>query len=116
MTTELLLEFSHIIRSTKVLKSVERLYFSKLHLQVDLINASQLFIREITIENILKEYSYHWQTANGELIIRWDKHEHHTGIATFPFHKHVGTELNIQETNEQELKSVLSFIESKIVV
>jgi hypothetical protein len=116
MTPELLLEFSPIIQSTKILRSVERLYFSKLHLQVDLIDGSQFFIREIIIENILKEYSYHWQTPEGELIVRWDKNEHHSGISTFPFHKHTGNELNISEAAEQDLKSVLLFIESKIVI
>jgi hypothetical protein len=34
------------------------------------------------------EYSYHYQTADGTLIFRYDNSPHHRQIATFPHHKH----------------------------
>ena len=114
MTLEVLLEYKHIIRSISVLKSVDRLLFSKLQLQVDLSNGSQLFIREIIIENILSEYSYHWQNAEDALICRWDKQEHHLSIASYPYHKHLNNENNILVCDERNLKDVLTYIESLI--
>mgnify|MGYP001025598792 FL=1 len=114
MTLEILLEYKHIIRSISVLKSVDRLLFSKLQLQVDLNDGSQLFIREIIIENILSEYSYHWQDTEGALICRWDKQEHHLNITSYPYHKHLNNENNILACDERNLKDVLAYVESLI--
>lgn len=35
-------------------------------------------------------YSYHWATAEGRLIQRWDNTPHFPGLPGFPHHVHVG--------------------------
>ena len=37
-----------------------------------------------------RHYSYHWQSSEGGLLIRWDDAPHHRHLSTFPHHKHVG--------------------------
>ena len=35
-------------------------------------------------------YSYHWESASGELICRWDNAPHFPGLPGFPHHVHNG--------------------------
>jgi hypothetical protein len=35
-------------------------------------------------------YRYHWQHANGRLILRYDNAPHHPEVESSPHHKHVG--------------------------
>lgn len=87
---------------------------SKTKIKLELIDGSFIFLREIIIENVLFDYSYHWQQADGTLILRWDNTAYYPGIATFPHHKHIETETNVQPSYEQSLHDVLSFIKNKI--
>ena len=36
----------------------------------------------------LKDYSIHWQRADGSLIQRWDNAPHHPELENFPYHTH----------------------------
>jgi hypothetical protein len=58
-------------------------------------------------------YAYHYQTANGELIFRYDNTAHHQSVSTFPHHKHLqsGT---IASTDMPSLELVLREIEALI--
>jgi hypothetical protein len=61
------------------------------------------------------DYVYHHQTAEGQLIFRYDNSPHYPDIATFPHHKHVavgsGKEL-IESANPPTLLEVLREIEA----
>ncbi|MDI9546619.1 MAG: DUF6516 family protein [Chloroflexota bacterium] len=35
-------------------------------------------------------YSYHWESANGDLIRRWDNTPHYPDLPSFPHHVHDG--------------------------
>jgi hypothetical protein len=59
---------------------------------------------------VLERYSYYWLTASNELKIGWDNAPHHTRLATFPHHKHVGRQHNIQPSTETCLEEVMTFI------
>ena len=52
-------------------------------------------------------YVYHYQKANGTLVFRYDNTPHHPGIASFPHHKHVGGDVNIQATPAPDLDLTL---------
>jgi len=39
----------------------------------------------------LRDYSLHWQRADGTLVQRWDTAPHHPELATFPSHIHKAT-------------------------
>ena len=46
-----------------------------------------LAIRGLVLAKI--RYSFHYQSAGGQLIFRYDNVPHHPQIPTFPHHKHV---------------------------
>jgi hypothetical protein len=106
--------FEDIIAAVEILLQEHRTGLSKTKLKVVLKDGSILFLREIVIENILFDYSYHWQSPNNVLIIRWDNAAHYPNISTFPHHKHVESENNVLLSEEQSLSAVLNFIRNKI--
>ena len=58
--------------------------------------------------DVLVRYSYYWLTATNELKIGWDNAPHHTHLNTFPHHKHVGRQDNLQPSSETQLEAVLT--------
>lgn len=58
----------------------------------------------------LKRYSYYWLTSTNDLKIGWDNAPHHTQLETFPHHKHVGQQENLQPSEEICLEEVMQVI------
>jgi len=58
----------------------------------------------------LKRYSYYWLTSTNALKIGWDNAPHHTRLETFPHHKHVGQQANLQPSEEVCLEEVMQII------
>ena len=67
-----------------------------------------LFAREY-LDKTDRDYSFHWQDADGKLIVRWDNTRHHKRVKTYPHHKHVGEA--VMESFEMSLVEVLGYIE-----
>jgi hypothetical protein len=63
----------------------------------------------------IETYSFHWQTAGGDLIKRWDNVEHHKEIDTFPYHIHLANG-KVLSSAPANLKKVLADIEKTIHV
>ena len=61
-------------------------------------------------------YGYQWQTADEQLLCRWDNALHYAEILTFPHHQHVGSEENIQPSEPMTLAKVLAFIADQLTV
>ncbi len=59
-----------------------------------------------------EDYRYHYQTAEGELIRRWDNAPHHPDVETFPHHVHVGDE--VIATDPVDHKDVLGEIARRL--
>lgn len=59
-------------------------------------------------------YRFHWQDADGKLVIRWDNAKHHPEISSYPHHKHVGNDKKVEDSSETTFEDVLKFIEEKI--
>ncbi len=110
----ILLQFTACIASFEILLQETRSDLTKTKIKVSLMNGSVIFLREIVIQNVLFDYSYHWQNSDGSLFIRWDNAAHYPAITTYPHHKHVGSETNVQASYEQDLFEVLTFIKSRI--
>lgn len=106
--------FTRCISSYEILEQTTRQDLTKTKIKLTFTDGSVIFLREIIILNVLHDYSYHWQKADGTLIIRWDNTAHYPHISTHPHHKHVHLENNVEESNEQTLFNVLSFIQSRI--
>ena len=83
-----ILNASPIVADYEIRQLVEEQSASFLRAEVMLVDGSQLFIKELLFPDGSK-YSYHWQTADGQLPIRWDNAPHHPEIATYPDHKHL---------------------------
>ena len=46
---------------------------------------------ERSLVAIVTDYVYHYQSADGALLFRYDNSPHYPDLATFPHHKHVAT-------------------------
>jgi Family of unknown function (DUF6516) len=80
-------------------------------LKITFKDNSVLFVKEYTSETE-RNYSYHWQSKEGDLIIRWDNAPHYKKIKTFPHHRHVGSK--VFESYEITLKDILVFIDERV--
>ena len=60
--------------------------------------------------NVLRRYSYYWLNKNNELKIGWDNAPHHTKLDSYPHHKHVGKQNNLQSSQETSLVDVMEVI------
>lgn len=85
----------------------------RLRAQVTLKDGSQLYIRETVIEGAKRKYAYHWQDAEGNLLIRWDNAPDWE-VDTFPHHKHVGQQETVIASYERTLEQVLAVIAQEI--
>lgn len=81
-------------------------------MEVTLVDGSHLFIKELWFPDESK-YSYHWQSVDGQLLIRWDNAPHHPEIATHPNHKHAGEEIvqSVRISVEGVLSEIIAEIE-----
>ena len=106
--------FTHIINCFEILVQDIRSDLSKTKVKLILKAYSVLFLREIIIDGFLFDYSYHWQSAQGLLIIRWDNAAHYPYLETFPHHKYIGTENNVECSHERNLGDVLHYINNQL--
>lgn len=81
---------SPVIASIDKEEIVQRKTAITLRVRVTLIDGSTLYANENHIlSNGWIDYSYHWQTANNELIHRWDN-AHAVDLPTSPHHRGAG--------------------------
>ena len=71
-----------------------------LRLILYLKDGTNLRVTEQWSEKTLKRYNYYWLTSANELKIGWDNAPHHTRLANFPDHKHVGGRENLEPSSE----------------
>ncbi|MDI6736618.1 MAG: DUF6516 family protein [bacterium] len=106
-----ILNRSKIVSQTEILELVDEHSVQSIRIKTKLINESSLFIQE-TISAKGNKYSYHWQTKDNKLLLRWDNSPHYKEIGTFPHHKHVGE--NIETSHKVSIEEVLGCIEAVI--
>ena len=73
-------------------------------------DSSNLRVTEQWVGKVLKRYSYYWLNAANELKIGWDNAPHHTKLKSFPHHKHIGWQKNLQPSTENSLEDVMGVI------
>lgn len=85
-----------------------------LYYKVKIVFSDQsiLFAKEY-IDSSERNYSFHWQTENNALIMRWDNAPHYRNIETFPHHKHDENDC-ITESTTISFKDVIKIIQRKI--
>ncbi len=115
MIEEALTAFAHLISDRRVLANRHDNQISEYKARLTLIDGSLLEFTEIRIIGIQKrKYSFQWMTEDFSILTRWDNALHHRHIETFPHHKHVGDEQNIEPSKEVFLADVLQFIDDML--
>ena len=104
---DLIESYSKIIKSYKIDKFEQFGDNLRLRASIEFIDSSSLYIRETIINGEKRKYSYHWQTKDEKMIIRWDNAPDWE-VETFPHHKHLKNEIHpsYERTLEQVLKSI----------
>lgn len=105
----------HFGRAVSIaLPIVDESNFIKVNLR--LADGTSLRVSERWKAGILARYSYYWLDGRNNLIIGWDNAPHHPTLLTFPDHKHVGTQTNVQPSDETTLEDVLTLITGQIIL
>lgn len=103
------LEDKSFVKKIEVLeyfKTGDSRYFK---LKVYFIDSSELYAREY-ISETERNYSFHWQYKNGNLIRRWDNAPHHKEIKTYPHHLH--TPEKVLESHSITFDEIIDYIEA----
>ena len=82
------------------------------------LDGSRLHLREyINVEPVIDRYtySYHYQSASGALIFRYDNTPHYPHLPDFPHHKHVKNETNVINAQPANLAIVLTEVQSIVI-
>jgi len=80
---------SPAVKQTQVIDLIDEATVKYLKCRADLKDSSTLHITESSVAGKNK-YSYHWQDAQNQLVVRWDNAPHHHHLPTFPHHRHEG--------------------------
>ncbi len=115
MLSDLIKQYSEIITSWTVTHFDREGANLRLKAEIVFIDKSRLFIRQVVLNGIMLKYAYQWQSQNEILIIRWDNAGHWPDVATFPHHKHVRKDGEIQvlpSSKGADLAEVLNEIAS----
>ncbi len=78
-----------------------------------LVDGSRMHFREyvdVTRSVERATYAYQYMSADQRFIFRYDNTEHHPQIATYPHHKHAGSEENVVASPAPTLAEVLDEI------
>ncbi len=104
-------EYKHIIKDVKISKFRTLLNSYELLAEIVLIDDSILYVKDYLFLDGKRKYSYHWQSVNGELLIRWDNAPHWPDISTLPHHRHIKDVSQVKASKEKNLKDVLNHID-----
>ncbi|MEK7730197.1 MAG: DUF6516 family protein [candidate division KSB1 bacterium] len=101
---------SPAVKQLQVLDLLDEATAKYLKCRAELLDGSSLHVIESSVFGKNK-YSYHWQEAQNQLIIRWDNAPHHPQIKSFPHHRHEGGLL--LESPRVVIEDVLAEIETR---
>lgn len=106
--------FSHLIIAATPLDPDERPDVTQVRGRLTFTDQSVLYIRENYVLLTREiDYAYHWQTADNQLIHRWDN-AHDVPFETSPHHQHISSQENIHPSEPMTLENVLTFIAQQL--
>ena len=65
-------------------------------------------------EVYLKDYSVHWQRADGSLMQRWDNAPHHPELENFPYHTHRSEDV-VEATPSLQWEDILRLLKEQVL-
>ncbi len=86
----------------------------RLACNITMMDQTRLFVKDYLFLDGSRKYSFHWQDENGDCILRWDNAPHHQNVGTFPYHKHIGKEENIEESQPMKVDTIMAHISSLV--
>ncbi len=107
------------IRLLEIEEKFERMVLRVVPIELDdetlrlilyLKDGSNLRVAEQWDGDRLLRYSYYWLTAENKLKIGWDNAPHHKQFETYPHHRHVEEQNNLQPSAETSLEDVMKVI------
>ena len=104
-----------IIRSSEIKERRVRRFDAYIKVRLLLVDESILEITEYVHaeeENFaeIKRYTYHWMSASGQLLLRWDNVRHYPKLAGFPHHLHDHDEKQVVPSEPMTLFKALQQI------
>lgn len=114
MIFDILSRYSLIIVDYKIKKYRFYGISYELVLEIYLKDKSKLFVKDYLFKDNKRKYSFHWQNQFNDCLIRWDNIPHFQTIKTFPFHKHIGIDEIVEDSEIMNLDKVLQFISNHI--
>jgi hypothetical protein len=63
---------------------------------------------------ITQKYSFHWQDARGNLVVRWDNAPHHRDLPNAPHHSHTQDGLVREIRGAMDMLTVIGEIEKGV--
>jgi translation elongation factor EF-Tu-like GTPase len=108
---------SSLVKDLEVVELVEEESVQLLRIKAEIVDGSILHVREAFFPHTSK-YSYHWQTAMEELLLRWANAPHHPEIPTHPDHKHEGEQISpsVRVSIEDVLTEIETVLKSKRLI
>lgn len=104
------LQRSRAVKQVQVVDLIDEATVKHLRCRTELIDGSTLHVHESSIIG-KNQYSYHWQDAQNQLILRWDNAPHHPHLTSFPHHRHEGGA--VHESPRLSIDEVLIEIENR---
>jgi hypothetical protein len=102
--------YPHLIREMFVLTLGDE----RFRLLLRLRDGSTLRVMERWQDGRLLRYSYYWLDIRDNLKVGWDNAPHHTDLANYPHHRHVGAQSSREPSYETCLDDVMRVIEHTI--
>jgi hypothetical protein len=99
---------SEIFNNYKILDYKSFLTWLYIKILIILPDNSKLFISEY-IDESNRNYSYHWQDRDDNLIMRFDNAPNHKDINTYPNHYHQGN--SVFPTDIISFQEILNYIQ-----
>jgi hypothetical protein len=113
--TSIFEKFEYFINNYIIIEEINDKAKSVLKIKVNFINETSLNVYESDSYILDKhKYGYQWMSKYDKLIHRWDNTPHHLHISTFPYHQHIGNELNVHPSEKMTLYEVLIFIQNSL--
>jgi hypothetical protein len=106
-------KYRAIIKDYKVTVFEEAGTSFRLRAVIELVDGSELHVRETLIGGEKRKYAYQWQSGEGRLLVRWDNAPDWE-VETFPHHKHVAEQSAVVASYERTLEQVLEFIAQRV--
>lgn len=102
---------SPVVLDVDVLELIDEDSVRLIKIKATLKENCVLYITELHTRDWQK-YSYHCQRSDGEVMVRWDNKPHWKEMATFPHHKHEGSQ--VVPSHRVTIVDVLEEVEKRL--